>query len=133
MREKERERNINVWLRLTCLQPGTWPTARAYALTGNQTSDPLVQRPALSPLSHTSQGYRYILIIPCFKLSHSWYIKKMFSSIFTKGFYVLSFLLILNLRICSFELSIPTSLEMRTMLELVLWGLKETKIGYIVI
>ena len=33
-----------------------WPTTQACALTGNQTSDPLVRRPALNPLSHTSQG-----------------------------------------------------------------------------
>ena len=55
--EKERERNINVWLPLT--HPplgGTWPTTQACALTGNQTSDPLVHRLALNPLSHTSQG-----------------------------------------------------------------------------
>ena len=35
---------------------GTWPTTQACFLTGNQTGDPLVHRPALSPLSHTSQG-----------------------------------------------------------------------------
>ena len=27
------------------------------ALTGNWTSDPLIHRPALNPLSHTNQGY----------------------------------------------------------------------------
>ena len=31
------------------------PATQACALTGNQTSDPLVPRPALNPLSHTSQ------------------------------------------------------------------------------
>ena len=35
---------------------GTWPTTQACALTGNQTSDYLVHRPVLNPLSHTSQG-----------------------------------------------------------------------------
>ena len=55
-REKERERNINVWLPLTRPQLGTWPATQACALTGNQTSGPLVRRPALNPLSHTSQG-----------------------------------------------------------------------------
>ena len=35
-REKERERNIHVWLPLTCPQLGTWPTTQACALTGNQ-------------------------------------------------------------------------------------------------
>ena len=35
-------------------QLGTWPTSQAFALTGNRTSDPLVRRLALNPLSHTS-------------------------------------------------------------------------------
>ena len=35
---------------------GTWPTTQACDLTGNQTSDPLVCRLALNPLSHTNQG-----------------------------------------------------------------------------
>ena len=35
---------------------GAWPTTQAYALTGNQTIDPLVRKPAFNPLSHTSQG-----------------------------------------------------------------------------
>ena len=35
---------------------GTWPAMEACALNGNQTSDPLVCRPALNPQSHTSQG-----------------------------------------------------------------------------
>ena len=35
---------------------GTWPTTQAHALTRNRTSDLLVRRPALNPLSHTSQG-----------------------------------------------------------------------------
>ena len=35
---------------------GTWLTTQACALTGNRTSDPLVHRPALNPLNHTSQG-----------------------------------------------------------------------------
>ena len=37
---------------------GTWPATQACALTGNQTGDPLVCRPALNPLSHTNQGPR---------------------------------------------------------------------------
>ena len=55
-REKERERNINVWLPLSCPLLGTWPTTQTCAQTGNQTGNPLVCRPALNPLSHTSQG-----------------------------------------------------------------------------
>ena len=34
-REKERERNINVWLPLARPLWGTWPTTQACALTGN--------------------------------------------------------------------------------------------------
>ena len=55
-REKERERNIKVWLPHTCPSLGTWPTTQACALTGNRTRDPLVCRYALNPLNHTSQG-----------------------------------------------------------------------------
>ena len=36
--------------------PGTWPETQACALTGNQTGNPLVCRPALNPLSYTSQA-----------------------------------------------------------------------------
>ena len=55
-REGERERNINVWLPLMCPLLGTCPTTQAWALTGNWISNPLVRRPALNPLSRTSQG-----------------------------------------------------------------------------
>ena len=55
-KEKERERNISVWLSLMHPLLGTWPTTQACALTGNWTSNPLVHRPALNPLSHTNQG-----------------------------------------------------------------------------
>ena len=55
-KEKERERNINGWLPLVHPQEGTQPATQACALTGNPTRDPLVHRPVLSPLSHTSQG-----------------------------------------------------------------------------
>ena len=37
-----KERNINVWLPLTWPLLRAWPAAQACALTGNQTSDPLV-------------------------------------------------------------------------------------------
>ena len=43
-----------------CPQPGMWPSTQACALTGNRTSNPLVLRPELDPLSHTSQG-RFLL------------------------------------------------------------------------
>ena len=44
-REKERERNINVWFTLMWPPLGTWPTTQAYALTMNPTCDPLVHSP----------------------------------------------------------------------------------------
>ena len=53
------ERNINVRLPLVRPLLGTWPATQACALTGKQTSDPLVCRPALNPLSSTSQGQIY--------------------------------------------------------------------------
>ena len=62
-REKERDRNINVWLPLEHPLLGTWPVFQACAPTGNRTSDPLVLRPALNPLSHTSQGKSGKLLI----------------------------------------------------------------------
>ena len=39
-REKEREKNINVWLPLAHPLLGTGPTTQACALTSNQTGDP---------------------------------------------------------------------------------------------
>ena len=48
--------HINVWLPLEHSLLETWPATQACALTGNQTGNPLVHRPALSPLSHTIQG-----------------------------------------------------------------------------
>ena len=55
-REKERERNINVWLPLAHPYPGTWPATQACSLIGKWTHDPLVCRLALSPARYTSQG-----------------------------------------------------------------------------
>ena len=52
-----------MWLPLAYPLLGTWPTTQACALTGNQTSDPLLHRPVLNPLSHTSQGHFVIFLI----------------------------------------------------------------------
>ena len=49
------ERYID-WLPLTLPQLGTWPTTQACALSGNQTSNLSIHRPALNPLRHTSQS-----------------------------------------------------------------------------
>ena len=72
-REGKRERKINVWLPLTCLLLGTWPTTQACALTRTRTSNPLVHRLALCPLSYTSQGWiiyflSFILLMGYFTL-----------------------------------------------------------------
>ena len=46
-----------MWLPLACHPPlETWPATQACVLTENRNCNPLVCRPALSPLSHTSQG-----------------------------------------------------------------------------
>ena len=61
-REGEREgENINVWLPLTNPLLEIWET-QACAPTENQTCEPLVHRPALNPLSHTSQGRNNLII-----------------------------------------------------------------------
>ena len=57
----EREKNISVWLPLPHPLLGTWPATQACALIGNRTGDPLVHRPTLNPLSHTSQGQNQTL------------------------------------------------------------------------
>ena len=44
-KEKERERNISMWVPLVCPLLGIWPTTQARALIGNQTIDPLVRSP----------------------------------------------------------------------------------------
>ena len=51
-KEKERERNINVWLPLKHPLLGTWPTTQVCALTRNQTGEHLVCRPALGWRGH---------------------------------------------------------------------------------
>ena len=58
-REKDRERNINVWLPLAHSLLRAWPTTQACALTGNRTSYPFVHRLVFNPLSHTGQGCIY--------------------------------------------------------------------------
>ena len=55
-REKEKERNITVWLPLVRPPLGSHRQPQACAPTGNRTSDPLVLRPELNPLIHTSWG-----------------------------------------------------------------------------
>ena len=53
-KEKERERNINVWLPLMRPLPGTWPATQACALTGNPTGDPFGSQAGTQPTEHTS-------------------------------------------------------------------------------
>ena len=51
------------WLLLAHPQLGTWPETQACALIGNRTSDPLVCRLALNPLSHTSHSSTFFILI----------------------------------------------------------------------
>ena len=44
-------------------QLGTWPTPEACALSGSQTRDLSVHRPALSPLNHISQGENILFFL----------------------------------------------------------------------
>ena len=60
--ETEKEKNINVWWPLMRPLLENWPATQACALTGNSIGDPLVRRPALNPLSRTSQGLILFLI-----------------------------------------------------------------------
>ena len=60
---RKRGRETSICGCLSCTPPlGIWPATQACALTGNRTSDSLVHRPELHPLSHTSQGNGFILI-----------------------------------------------------------------------
>ena len=52
----ERERNIIVWLLLLLLLLGTWPTAQAWALTGNRSGGPSVLQPALNHWATNQPG-----------------------------------------------------------------------------
>ena len=55
-KEKEGEKHRCVVASHTHPPLGTWPATQTCVPTGNQTRDPLVGRPVLKPLSHTSQG-----------------------------------------------------------------------------
>ena len=50
-----------MWLPLAHPVLGACPVTQARALTGSQTCDPLVHRPALHPLSHSRQGAGWFL------------------------------------------------------------------------
>ena len=62
-RKGERGEKHNVWSPLARPLLGIQPTTQACAVTGNQTSNPLVCRPAFSPPSHTSQGKKEIIFM----------------------------------------------------------------------
>ena len=59
-----------MWLPLAHALLGTWPATQECALSGNPTSDTLVLRPALNPLSHTSQVFFWNFDL-FFHLGHS--------------------------------------------------------------
>ena len=78
-REKEGERHINVWFPLT--PPPHWTATQACALTRNQTGNPLVCRPKLNPLNHTSLGSCSIFFI-CFKSFYFFMLKDSYNHCF---------------------------------------------------
>ena len=61
-KEKEKERNINVWLPLTWPPPRNLfylgPQPRPVPCAGNRTGDSLGHRTVFNPLSHTRQGQK---------------------------------------------------------------------------
>ena len=65
--ESKRRRDTSICERCTnrlplaCLQLGIWPTTQACALPGNLTSNLSVCRPALNPLSHTTQRITFTI------------------------------------------------------------------------
>ena len=69
-REKEKERNINVWLPLMHPLLGNWATTQACALTGNRTGDPLLRSLMLNSLSHTSQSPWMVFMT---MINHTWW------------------------------------------------------------
>ena len=71
-REGERERNINVWMPLTCLQLEIYAATQTCALTGNWTGNLLVCSPALNPLSHTSWAWTFSLNKQITKAVRQW-------------------------------------------------------------
>ena len=75
-KEKKKDRNANVWLPFTHSLLETWLITQACALTGNRTSDPLVHRPMLSPLSYTSQGHYLSHESLAAHWNHLWFFKK---------------------------------------------------------
>ena len=71
-REARKRTEISMCGCLLCAPPlGAWPATQACALTGNQTSDPLVYRPMLNLLSHTSQGCICIFLKKCLLIYES--------------------------------------------------------------
>ena len=89
-RKGERDRNISVWL-----PPGTWPTTQARGLTVNGTGGPLVLRPVLSPLSHTSWGFSLFLHVASSQCTVSFHLawRTPFCVSFRQGLLVLESLL----------------------------------------
>ena len=60
-KEKERERNINVWLPLMGTRLGTWPATQSCALTSNRTCDPLIHSQASTQSTEPHQPWPKIV------------------------------------------------------------------------
>ena len=64
-REKERERNISVRLRLMCPIPGNLASNPGMCPDWESTQWPFGSQPTLNPLTYTSQGYFFFFFIYC--------------------------------------------------------------------
>ena len=93
-REKERERNISVWLPLTWPPLGPWPASQACALIGDRTGNPLIHRPTLYPLSYTSQGMSSLYLKENSALTVICIVYSSYIILITAVVFTLSFLLV---------------------------------------
>ena len=84
-------------LPLACPLPGTWPTIQACVLTGSQTGDLPVCRPALNPLSHTSQG-KFVIFVIKFMSKNFTFIHSLVQKIISQAFYWYNILWNANLK-----------------------------------
>ena len=96
-REKESERNINVWLPLTCPLLGTWSVTQACALTGNLTRDSGSQAGSQSTGPHQPGHHAFIYYFSCFffLFSFSCFYFLVFHFLLLNRFFIFPFFMLL--------------------------------------
>ena len=70
-REREKKRNINVWVPLVHPSLGTWPATQACALTGNRTRKRLLYGRTPNQLSYRGQGGPLVFVYSCALLHYT--------------------------------------------------------------